>query len=113
LTFSATSNIGSQQGSITQAQIGALTPGAATGNKRIVGQCMLKAGAPALGDEFILRFSNAAQPSGSIGAALPSSIVHQMEPLIVAPGRMVILHAFFTGVTTGAQFEPILTTIER
>jgi hypothetical protein len=74
---------------------------------------MLKAGAPALGDEFILRFSNAAQPSGSIGAALPSSIVRHMEPLIVAPGWMVILHAFFTGVTTGAQFEPILTTIER
>jgi hypothetical protein len=36
-----------------------------------------------------------------------------MEPLIIAPGWLFILHAFFTGVMTGPQFEPIITTIER
>lgn len=113
LAFAANASIGSQQGSITQAQIGALVPGAATGAKRIVGQCVLKAAAPVLGDEFILRFSNAAQPSGSLAGASAASIVRHMEPVIIAPGWMLILHAFFTGVTTGAQFEPVLTTIER
>jgi hypothetical protein len=113
MAFAANSNIGSQQGSITQAQVGALAPGAATGSKRIVGQCMLKASAPVLGDEFVLRFSNAAQPSGSIAGTTAASIVRHMEPLIIAPGWVLILHAFFSGVTTGPQFEPSLTTIER
>jgi len=61
----------------------------------------------------MLRFSNAAQPSGSLACASAASIVRHMEPVIIAPGWMLILHAFFTGVTTGAQFEPVLTTIER
>jgi hypothetical protein len=113
LAFSAASNIGSQQGSISQGVIGNLVPGAATGNKRIVGQCVLKAAAPVVNDEFILRFSNAAQPSGSISASTASTIVRHMEPLIVAPGWMLILHAFFTGATTAPQFEPVVTTIER
>jgi hypothetical protein len=113
MAFAANGNIGSQQGSITQAQVGALVPGAASGNKRIVGQCVLRAAAPVLGDEFVLRFSNAAQPSGSIAATTAASIVRHMEPVIIAPGWVLILHAFFAGVTTGPQFEPSLTTIER
>ena len=113
LAFAANSNIGPQQGSISQAAFGALAPGAPTAAKRIVGQCVLKAAAPALNDEFILRFSNAAQPSGSTSSASAASIVRHMEPVIIAPGWCFILHAFFTAVTTGAQFEPIVTTIER
>jgi len=113
LSFNASSNIGSQQGSISQAVIGNLVPGAATGNKRILGQCVLKAAAPVLNDEFVMRFSNAAQPSGSISAASASTLVRHMEPVIIAPGWMLILHAFFTGVTTAPQFEPLVTTIER
>ena len=74
---------------------------------------MLKAAAPVLNDEFIIRFSNAAQPSAGIAASTASSIVRHIEPVIIAPGKMLILHAFFTGVTTGAQFEPVLTVIER
>jgi len=74
MTFSANGNIGSQQGSISQAVCGNLGSGSATGNKRIVGQCVLKAAAPVLSDEFVLRFSNAAQPSGSIAAASASTI---------------------------------------
>ena len=113
ITFSASGNIGSQQGSISQAVCGNLGSGSATGNKRIVGQCVLKAAAPVLNDEFVLRFSNAAQPSGSIAGSTASTIVRHMEPLIIAPGWVFVLHAYFTGVTTGPQFEPIITTIER
>lgn len=113
LSFNASSNIGSQQGSISQSVVGNLAPGAATGNKRIVGQCVLKAAAPVVNDEFVLRFSNAAQPSGSIAASTASTIVRHMEPIIIAPGWMLILHAFFAGVTTAPQFEPLITTIER
>jgi hypothetical protein len=113
LSFAGNSNIGPQQGSISAAAMGALAPGAATSQKRIVGQCVLKAAAPALNDEFVLRFSNAAQPSGSLANTTASTIVRHMEPVIVAPGWCFILHAFFTGATTAAQFEPIVTTIER
>ena len=113
IAFNANSNIGPQQGSISQAAMGALAPASATAAKRIVGQCVLKGAAPVLNDEFVLRFSNAAQPSGSIAGTTASTIVRHMEPVIIAPGWCFVLHAFFTGATTAAQFEPLVTTIER
>lgn len=113
MSFLPAGNVGTVQGPISQAVIGNLGSGSPTGNKRFVGQCMLKAAAPALNDEFIIRFSNAAQPSAGIAASTASSIVRHIEPVIIAPGKMLVLHAYFTGVTTGAQFEPVLTVIER
>jgi len=53
------------------------------------------------------------QPSAGIAASTASSIVRHIKPVIVAPGKMFILRAYVTGVTTGAQFEPVLTVIER
>ena len=65
---------------------------------------MLKAVAPVLNDEFVLRVSNAAQPPGSIASASAATIVRHLEPVMIAPGWEFVLHAFFTGVTTGPQF---------
>jgi hypothetical protein len=97
----------------SQAVAGGLGPQAATGNKKLVGRCVLKAAAPVLNDEFIIRFSNAAQPSGSIAAANAATVVRHMEPVIIPPGKMLILHAWWPAGTTGPNLEPYLTVIER
>lgn len=113
MAFAGNANVGLVQSSISVAQFGALSPNAATSNKRIVGQCVLKAAAPVLNDEFIIRFSNAGQPSGGLAGSTAISIVRHMEPVLIAPGKVLILHLFCAGVTTGAQFEPQLSVIER
>jgi len=107
------SNTGANQASLAQAVIGAIAPQAVTGLARFVGRCVVKAAAPVVGDEFILRFSDAAQPSGSIAAATASTIVRHMEPVLIAPGQALILHAWYPGATVGPNFEPIWTHIER
>jgi hypothetical protein len=107
LAFLSSSNTGSNQ-----AVAGGLGPQVATGNKRLIGRCELKGAAPVLNDEFIIRFSDAAQPSGSIAVTTPSTIVRHMEPVLIAPGKMLILHAWWLAGTTGPNLEPYLTVIE-
>lgn len=113
LAFTPNSNTGLTQGSASQALCGGLGSGAATGNKRFVGRCVLKAAAPVVNDEFLIRFSNAAQPSGSLAGTSAATIVRHMEPVLIAPGKVLILHAWFTGATTGPNIEPTLAVIER
>lgn len=111
--FAPSSNSGANQSSISQAVFGGLGPQAATGNKRIVGRCVLKAAAPVVNDEFLIRFSNAAQPSGSLASGSAATIIRHMEPLLISPGKALILHAWWPGCTVGPNLEPMLTVIER
>ncbi len=103
--FNTNGGLSGNAQSVAIGYAGALAIGAATPAKKIVGQCILKPTAPALNDEFLIRFSNAAQPS--------SNNVRHMEPVALLPGQALIIHAFFTGATVGVGLEPLLTTIER
>jgi hypothetical protein len=98
---------------MAQAVAGGLGPQAITGGARFVGRCVLKAAAPVVGDEFVIRFSNAAQPSGSISSASAATIVRHIEPVLIAPGEMLLLHAWFPGATVGPNLEPMWAHIER
>lgn len=113
MSLAPSSNTGAVQSSLAQAVAGGLGPQAITGAMRFVGRCVLKAAAPVVGDELILRFSNAAQPSGSIAATTASTIIRHIEPVLIAPGQALILHAWFPGGTVGANFEPMWAHIER
>lgn len=113
LVFSPSGGIVGGVASISAASFGNLTVGAATPAKKIIGQCVLKAAAPAVNDEFVLRFSNSVQPSGTLVASTASTIVRHMEPIIILPGQALFLHYFAAAQTASPTFEPIVTTIER
>lgn len=113
LAFAPSSNTGALQSSNAQGVAGGLGPQAVTAAARFVGRCVLKAAAPVVGDEFIIRFSNAAQPSGTTASTSAATIVRHMEPVLIAPGQMLLLHAWFPGGTVGANLEPMWAHIER
>jgi len=79
--FQGNANAGLIQSSVSVARFGARAPNAATSNKRIVGQCVLKAAAPVLNDEFIIRFSNAGQPSGGHDRAAGTVLSGRRRPV--------------------------------
>lgn len=113
LVFSPNGGLSGIAQSIASGFVGSLTVGAVTNAKRIVGQCVIKAAAPALNDEFILRFSNSAQPNSSLVSATASTIIRQIEPIVIPPQQCLILHYFSTGGTAAASFETVVTQIER
>lgn len=96
-----------------KAVFGALTAGVATSKQRIVGRCKLKGVALIAGDEFVIEFGNQRAKSGAVFSGTASRYVTNLEPITIAPGKVLILHAWFTGATGAASFEPFLTTIER
>ena len=114
LSFAAQSMSSIESGaSVSKSVFGALTPGAATANKRVVGRCKLKGAALIAGDEFVIEFGNQRAKSGAVFSGTASRYVTNLEPVTIAPGQVLIIHAFYTGGSAGASFEPFLTTIER